>query len=40
MVQVNGRGRLSTPHSCEDPQPIFMNFEKYHVTSTSRNVSG
>jgi len=30
MGQVNGRGRFSTFHSSETPQPIFMNLEIYN----------
>ena len=30
MGLVNGRGRFSTPHSSETPQPIFMKLEIYN----------
>jgi len=29
MGQVNGRGRFSTNHSSETPQPIFMKLKIY-----------
>jgi len=30
MGLVNGRGRFSTPHSSETPEPIFMKLEIYN----------
>ena len=30
MGLVNGRGRFSTPHSSETPEPFFMKLEIYN----------